>query len=186
MTVGEKLSLSANRVGIWMTGILGERDIVERQSGQAIRQPYKWDPVYSTLWIQHHTPRGYIQNDGLTFKQIDDRNLLCLPEGSHNGSSIRGFFIRYAHTLLAHLGSSKILLYIRRLVWWLTLVGDIRAYCEQCQICATGKSRTHNAWGLLQPPPVPVHPWEYISIDFLGLLLLSRTVSDPLTWSVSS
>jgi len=123
--------------------------------------------------IQHHTPRGYLKDDGLIFKQVDNWNLLCIPGGSHSGYTFCGFFIWYAYTLLAHLGFSKYFLFLQNIAWWPSNQEDIKAYCKQCHICTTGRSRTHKAWGLLHPLLVSSHAWEQIGIDIVGPLPLS-------------
>jgi len=138
----------------------------------AIRTSYGTDSMFGTFPFTHHdvSRRGYFRDDGLLFKKSEEQAMLCVPEGEYNGINFREFFIKYGHSLLAHLGTQKTYTYLKSIVYWNTLLTDIRAYCEQCQICATGKTRTHKAWGLLHPLPIPDRPWEQIGIDFVGPL----------------
>ena len=62
------------------------------------------------------------------------------------------------------------MIYLRDQVWWKSMVQDITDYCKACPTCATSKSPTKKPWGLLKTMLVPTHPWQYISIDFMGPL----------------
>ena len=50
------------------------------------------------------------------------------------------------------------------------MVQDVNDYCKVCQICAMSKSLTEKPRGFLKMMLVPTHPWQYIGIDFVGLL----------------
>ena len=47
--------------------------------------------------------------------------------------------ISEAHSLLAHLGASKTLSYLRDYIWWKDIVSDTKAYCETCNTCKWSK-----------------------------------------------
>ena len=50
----------------------------------------------------------------------------------------------------------------------------MRTYCKnfisQCVLCAHNKPSRHRPYGLLQPLPIPEHPWHSISMDFIEQL----------------
>ena len=51
---------------------------------------------------------------------------------------------------------------------------DIRNYVQQCQYCQNILTHCHKPYGLLEPLPVPVHPLDWVSMDFITGLLLSK------------
>jgi hypothetical protein len=55
----------------------------------------------------------------------------------------------------------------------------ISKYMKGCVMCATRKLRNKKL-GLYTPLPVPSHPWESISMDFVGGLTMSRIGHDYL------
>ena len=79
----------------------------------------------------------------------------------------------HVHLILVHLGVRKTLDYLRGEVWWPEIVVDTTAYCWMCGVCTMTKSVTTWLLGLLKLMPIPQRPWQYIGIDFVGLLLVS-------------
>jgi len=108
-----------------------------------ICRSYLSDPMYGTAWFTHHNPRDYLKDNGLIFKIPGDKHLLCIPEGKFDRKTL----LEYDHTLLAHLGVNKTYLYLRSFINWPKMQDDIRAYCKQCQTCATRKSGMQKPWG---------------------------------------
>ena len=72
--------------------------------------------------------------------------------------------------MLAHLGASKTLDYLRDHVWWKDMVLDVWAFCETCHTCKISKPSNQKLYGLLNPLSVPSYPWESIGMDFVSLL----------------
>ncbi|EIN06213.1 DNA/RNA polymerase, partial [Punctularia strigosozonata HHB-11173 SS5] len=68
-----------------------------------------------------------------------DTMLLCIPNCLINGRSAREIVIARAHSMLAHLGPSKTVAYLRESVWWKSMVRDVQAYCESCATCRRSK-----------------------------------------------
>ncbi len=109
----------------------------------------------------------FIYLDGLLYKLQDGSHLLCIPDVYGRTSCIREVILRHSHSILVHLGFRKTLGYLRTEVWWPEMVADTKAYCITCSVCATTKAVNAKPLGLLQPLPVP---WQYIAMDFVGLL----------------
>ena len=47
------------------------------------------------------------------------------------------------------------------------MVPDVSAFVTACTVCAQNKTPRQASSGLLQPLPVPHHPWSHISLDFV-------------------
>jgi Integrase core domain len=43
-------------------------------------------------------------------------------------------------------------------------------YVKSCTTCARSEAKQHKPYGLLCQLPVPLHPWEFISMDFIEQL----------------
>jgi hypothetical protein len=72
--------------------------------------------------------------------------------------------------MLAHLGASKTLNYLRDHIWWRDMVSDTKAFCETCQTCRWSKPSNQKPYSLLNPLTIPRYSWEFICIDFVGLM----------------
>ena len=66
-----------------------------------------------------------------------------------------------------HFGPRKTLKLIRGAYWWDGLSTDVERYCASCDPCARNKPSNQREAGMLQPLPIPKHPWESISMDFV-------------------
>ena len=55
----------------------------------------------------------------------------------------------------------------------------ISRYIKGCTMCAISKP-SNRKLGLYNPPPIPSHPWESLSMDFVGGLSMSRKGHDYL------
>ena len=89
-----------------------------------------------------------------------------------NYGDLRLHILRYHHDhiLAAHFGQNRTLELIRREYTWLKIRDFVRDYVSSCTICGWNKSRRHRPYGLLKPLPVPIRPWDSISMDFIEQL----------------
>ncbi|KAG7588690.1 Reverse transcriptase domain [Arabidopsis suecica] len=114
----------------------------------------------------------YYRHDGFLFYD----NRLCIPN-----SSLRELFVREAHGggLMGHFGVSKTLKVMQDHFHWPHMKRDVERMCERCPTCkqAKAKSQPH---GLYTPLPVPSHPWNDISMDFVVGLPRTRTGKDSI------
>src|SRR5260221_1929876 len=46
----------------------------------------------------------------------------------------------------------------------------VKHYMRSCTSCAHTKAQRHNPYGLLKQLPIPIHPWESVSMDFIEQL----------------
>jgi len=100
---------------------------------------------------------------------------LCIPQIE------RVNIIREAHTSLIsdHCGVSKIVAQLQRLCYWPKMNETVARYVIGCTMCAKRKP-SNRKLGLYTPLLVPSHPWESVSMDFVGGLPKSRKGHDYL------
>jgi len=100
---------------------------------------------------------------------------LCIPQTE------RINIIREAHTSLisGRFGVSKIVAQLQRFCYWPRIHETISRYIKGCSMCAKSKP-SDGKLGLYTPLPVPSHPWESVSMDFVGRYPKSRKGHDYL------
>ena len=54
------------------------------------------------------------------------------------------------------------------------MVHDVNAFCISCTTCQRSKPPNQKPYGLLNPLPVPLTPWDAIGVDFVGPLPESK------------
>ena len=72
-----------------------------------------------------------------------------------------------------HFGRDKTVAAIKDSLYWPTINRDIVNLIKQCYTCSMAKQRKHSM-GLYTPLPVPIRPWEDVSMEFI--LGLPRTL----------
>ena len=135
-----------------------------------LRGKYELDSAFQPIIAKPKDFRNFEVNDQLIYLKTAERKVLCIPKIVIQGRSAREIVISEAHSMLAHLGASKTLDYLRDHVWWKDLVSDVRAFCETCHTCKISKPSNQKPYGLLNPLSVPSYPWESIGMDFVGPL----------------
>jgi hypothetical protein len=100
---------------------------------------------------------------------------LCIPQGE------RINIIREAHSslIVGHFGVGKTMTILQRYCYWPKMNESVSRYVRGCSLCATSKL-SNRKLGLYTPLLVPSHPWESISMDFVGGLPMSRRNHDYL------
>jgi transposase InsO family protein len=141
-----------------------------------IKGRYKEDRFFVNIVDKPRDFRNFeVTDDGLIYLKLNEGlKVLCIPKIKVGTRSVREIVISEAHTLLAHLGANKTLIYLRDQVWWKEMTTDVRAFCESCIVCKRTKPSNQKPYGLLHPLPVPTQPWEVIGIDFVGPLPQSK------------
>lgn len=139
-----------------------------------LRNKYSDDSFFRGILDKPKHYHNFEPDDGLIFVKINDHRLLCIPRIYVKGCNICEIVIAEGHSLLAHLGASKTLAYLRDHVWWKEMALDVKTYCETCMTCRLSKPLNQKPYGLLNPLDVPGQPWESIGIDFVGPLPESK------------
>jgi hypothetical protein len=71
------------------------------------------------------------------------------------------------HSVSGHFSVNKTLSVIRREYTWPNIREFVADYVKSCTTCARSKAKRHKPYGLLRQLPIPLHPWESISMDFI-------------------
>jgi hypothetical protein len=139
-----------------------------------LRGKYNEDPLFRVILEKPNEFRNFVVSNRLIYLKENDRQVLCIPKVMVQGRSAREIVISEAHSMLAHLGASKTIDYLRDHVWWKDMVTDVKSFCETCNTCKMSKPSNQKPYGLLNPLTVPSYPWESVGIDFVGPLPESR------------
>jgi hypothetical protein len=89
---------------------------------------------------------------------------LCVPK------SMRLQVMDETHNVLtesAHGGYAKTYNHIAATYYWPQMSRHVKRYVSTCDICQKLKPCCHAPIGLLQPIPIPSHPFEVVSMDFI-------------------
>ena len=103
-------------------------------------------------------PTGLLLLDGQIY--VPDAPSLCT----------RVLQFKHDHTVSGHPGQSKTLVLIHRDFVWPQLCSDVIKFIHSCTSCGRSKASRHKPYGMLQQLPIPLHPWESISMDFIEQL----------------
>jgi hypothetical protein len=135
-----------------------------------LRGKYSVDPAFQLILARPGDFRNFEVDNNLVYLKQAGKRVLCIPKVLIQGRSAREIVISEAHSMLAHLGASKTLNYLRDYAWWKDMVSDVQAFCETCHTCKISKPSNQKPYGLLNPLSVPSYPWESVGMDFVGPL----------------
>ena len=76
--------------------------------------------------------------------------------------------------MAGHPGVAKTLELITREYWWPQMKDDIEKYIKACHECQINKPDCQPKAAPLQPNEIPNEPWEIISVDLIGPMILSK------------
>ena len=123
-------------------------------------------------WSNPHYPQYHYSDDGLIyFEDWHGNNKLCVPE------SLRTELMAETHNSLtesAHAGYHRSYNRLAATYYWPGMSRDLKRYVSTCDICQKAKPRRHAPVGLLHPIPIPAHPFEVVSMDFIPELPTSQ------------
>jgi len=111
-------------------------------------------------------PEGRWSKDSAGFLRLDNRMYVL------DNTNLRLQVLQYHHdhVLAGHLGQNKTLELIRRHYTWPNIRDNVQKFCKSCVTCMRSKPQRHRPYGSLQQLPIPEHPWNSISMDFIEKL----------------
>lgn len=122
-------------------------------------------------WIQEmleHSDSGRLTSDedGIVYLH----GLIYVPE------VLRDEIIQMHHDvpLRGHFGTEKVMEQISRNYYFPNMRRRIEKYIKRCDTCIRDKPSRHQPYGLMQSPDAPTRPWQWVTIDFIGPLPLSK------------
>jgi len=114
------------------------------------------------------TTDKYLQKDELIYHKIDNQNILWVPP------KLRDEVIRAFHEppSMGHQGVDKTYNVMKQHVYWNNMQKDIRESIQSCEICQKYKAFKHMTPS--QRVPIPILPFEEVSMDIVGPVPSSR------------
>ena len=79
-----------------------------------------------------------------------------------------------------HLGKDKTLEQVKRRFYWPGMDSDVLQYVRTCDACQRNKPSQQAKAGLLQPLPIPDHPWQQVTMDLITQLPKSHRGHDAI------
>jgi hypothetical protein len=113
---------------------------------------------------------------GLVYLGESDR--LYIPADA----SLRTRLLHECHDVptAGHLGKDKTLEQVKRRFYWPRMDSDVLQYVRTCDACQRNKPSQQVTPGLLQPLPIPDHPWQQVTMDLITQLPQSRQGHDAI------
>ena len=99
--------------------VSGGRDGIDLSA--VLRNKYSQDLFFKTILENPKHYRNFEVDEGLIYLKVNGGKVLCIPKILEDGRNVREFVIEEAHSVLAHLGTTKTLTYLREYVWWKTI-----------------------------------------------------------------
>jgi hypothetical protein len=117
---------------------------------------------------------GYsVTEDGFLKNQ---QGLVVVP----NNREVRTKILQEIHDTPTggHRGIEKTVNKLSKLFWWSGMKDEVQQYIGSCISCQSNKSTNRATPGLLHSLPIPTHPWESVSMDFVGPLPVTDKGND--------
>ena len=64
--------------------------------------------------------------------------------------------------------------FLHQWYWWPTIVADTQVFCNTCDVYQQMKGINYCIAGKLHSLPIPVKPWNFIGMDFIGPFLEAK------------
>lgn len=167
---GNKLADMLSRPPIFASIILHNASL----SFEIYVEQYANDDEFKEIY-EKLTHGSQVDNYHLQGKLLYHLGKLCIPTGE------RVHVIREVHTSLVfgHFSIEKTLCHVQRFFFWPHRKNIVNRYVKGCVMCYVSNP-SNRKLRLYTPLPILSHPWESVSMDFLGGLPLSRKSHDYL------
>ena len=100
----------------------------------------------------------------LYFIDPDYQPRLCVPKSQQN------FILKEAHKNpmeSSHAGPERLWQQLSQKFYWRRMKADILAFTGSCDVCQKTKFSNFNKFGFLIPNPIPLRPYQSVSMDFI-------------------
>lgn len=125
----------------------------------------RWDLKESDSDSWGPAKRFFKDGQGLLyFRDADFLPRLCVPK------SERAVILSQAHNsayTTAHAGPEKLWDALNSRFYWPKMKRDVIRYCNSCDVCQKTKPSNFNRYGRLTPNPIPLKPYESVSMDLI-------------------
>ncbi|KAK2966346.1 hypothetical protein RJ640_028505 [Escallonia rubra] len=90
----------------------------------------------------------------------------------HKWNNLRKTIIRECHDTpwAGHSGQRWTYALVEASYYWPQMKDKVKAYMKTCLVCQQDKVKNQLPARLLDPLPIPAHPWESVSMDFITCL----------------
>ncbi|KAK3513487.1 hypothetical protein QTP70_015506, partial [Hemibagrus guttatus] len=132
-------------------GVLGQPELI--LPATTLLAPVRWD-LLGEIWRAHAEEPPPAD---------------CPPRRLFVPSQFRPQVMQWVHEAPSsgHPGTRRSAQLVSRRFWWPSLGSDVEDFVRQCATCAQARTSRQRPEGLLEPFPVPRHPWSHLSVDFL-------------------
>jgi len=69
--------------------------------------------------------------------------------------------------LAGHFGVGRTIELLRRKFFWKNITADVKQYVKECAVCQGNVAKRHPPYGKLESLPLPVGPFQELSMDFI-------------------
>ncbi|CAA0831752.1 Uncharacterized mitochondrial protein AtMg00860 [Striga hermonthica] len=139
-----------------------DRDVLSR-----IREGLERDPVTKALMglAKEGKTQRFSVEDGLLYTK---RRRLYVPKWD----GIRRDLLKECHDTkwAGHPGQRRTVALLESIYFWPQLKDDVKTYVRTCLVCQQDKIENKRLAGLLEPLPIPVGPWDSITLNFISAL----------------
>ncbi|THH30850.1 hypothetical protein EUX98_g3348 [Antrodiella citrinella] len=134
---------------------------------------YRKDPAFRQRWESEHSNadswdpafRFFKDDRGLLFfRDADFQPRLCVPKPEQAEVLADAHQSAY---VTAHAGPEKLWELLSSRFYWPRMKKDVDRFCKTCDICQKTKPSTFSRYGRLTPNPIPVRPYDSISMDLI-------------------
>lgn len=130
---------------------------------QAFRSMYKSLAKNSS---DSNVNRRFVKDEKglLYFIDPDYQPRLCVPKSQQN------FILKEAHENpmeSSHAGPERLWQQLSQKFYWRRMKADILAFTGSCDVCQKTKFSNFNKFGFLIPNPIPLRPYQSVSMDFI-------------------
>ena len=151
-----------------------------------IRETAQSDPAYRAALAVGKQQQQQGATSGSPQQLVIRRGLLYLGDSDRlyipADGPLRTRLLQECHDVptAGHLGKDKTLEQVKRRFYWPRMDADVLQYVRTCDACQRNKPSQQATAGLLQPLPIPDHPWQQVTMDLITSLPLSRAGHDAI------